>query len=79
MARVSQNISSFKDLTINFVQKGMEIKVSKKDLYENYQTVVEKLHEIVQGVSTKGVERWEGAKTTTVNLYNSVLNRIKQK
>jgi hypothetical protein len=57
----------------------MEIKVSKKDLYENYHTVVEKLNEIVQGVSTKGVERWEGAKTTTVNLYNSVLKRIKEK
>lgn len=79
MARVSQNISSFKNFTISFVQKGMEIKVSKKDLYENYHTVVEKLNEVVQGVSTKGVERWEGAKTTTVNLYNSVLKRIKEK
>ncbi len=57
----------------------MEIKVSKKDLYENYHTVVDKLQEVIQGVSTKGVEKWEGAKTTTVNLYNSVLNRIKQK
>lgn len=57
----------------------MEIKVSKKDLYENYQTVVEKLQEVIEGVSNKGVEKWEGAKTTTVNLYNTVLNRIRQK
>jgi hypothetical protein len=40
LARVGQNITSFRQLTVSFVQKGMEIKISKRDLFENYHTVV---------------------------------------
>lgn len=79
LARVGQNITSFKQFTINFVQKGMEIKISKRDLFENYHTVVEKLTEIVRGVSTKSIEQWNDTKSKTINLYHSVLNRIKEK
>lgn len=76
---MGQNLSSFRQLTVNFVQKGMEISISKRDLFENYHTVVEKLSEIVRGVSTKGIEQWNDTKSKTVNLYHTVLNRIKEK
>lgn len=33
LARVSQNLSSFRQLTVSFVQKGMEIRISKRDLF----------------------------------------------
>ncbi len=33
LARVGENINSFKQLTIQFVQKGMEIKISKRELF----------------------------------------------
>jgi hypothetical protein len=55
LARVGENINSFKQLTVQFVQKGMEIKISKRELFENYNNVVEKLTRIVQGVSTKSI------------------------
>lgn len=58
MKRVANNIASFKQFTISFVQKGMEIKISKKDFYQNYVTIMEKLTEIVRGVSTKSIEQW---------------------
>lgn len=40
---------------------------------------MEKLSEIVRGVSTKGIEQWNDTKSKTVNLYHTVLNRIKEK
>jgi len=79
MKRVSTNIDSFKQFTISFVKKGMEIKISKKDLHQNFTTVSDKLVEIVKGVSEKSKEQWVEAKTKTMNLYNSVLTRIKEK
>jgi 7-cyano-7-deazaguanine synthase in queuosine biosynthesis len=41
--------------------------------------VVEKLAEIIRGVSTKSIEQWNDTKSKTVNLYHTVLNRIKEK
>lgn len=79
LARVSENINSFKQLTVQFVQKGMEIKISKRELFENYHNVVEKLTRIVKGVSTKSIEQWNDTKTKTISLYQKVLNRIKEK
>lgn len=76
---MGENINSIKQLTINFVQKGMEISISKKELFENYNSVVEKLTRIVQGVSTKSLEQWNDTKSKTLNLYHTVLNRIKEK
>lgn len=76
---MGQNLTSFRQLTVNFVQKGMEISISKRDLFENYHVVVEKLSEIVRGVSSKGMEQWNDTKSKTMNLYHTVLNRIKEK
>lgn len=57
----------------------MEIKISKRELFENYNTVVEKLTRVVQGVSSKSIEQWNDTKTKTINLYQKILNRIKEK
>jgi|JI9StandDraft_1071089.scaffolds.fasta_scaffold318382_1 hypothetical protein len=40
LEKVKANLGSFKQFTINFVQKGMEIKISKQDLLENYHHVM---------------------------------------
>lgn len=79
LSRVSSNIDSFKQFTVSFVKKGMEIKISRQDLQQNFTLVSDKLSEIVKGVSEKSVEQWTEAKSKTINLYNSVLARIKEK
>lgn len=79
LARVAENINCFKQFTIQFVQKGMEIQISKRELFENYNHVLEKLTRIVKGVSTKSIEQWNDTKTKTINLYQKVMNRIKEK
>lgn len=79
LEKVKENLGSFKQFTINFVQKGMEIKISRQDLIENYHHVMEKLSDIIQEVSSKSVEQWATTKTKTIDLYRSVLARIKEK
>lgn len=79
LEKVKTNLGSFRQFTINFVQKGLEIKISKQDLLENYHHVMQKLSEILNDVSTKSIEQWTETKTKTIDLYRSVLNRIKAK
>lgn len=52
--KVESNFSSFKELTLTFVQKGLEVKVSKKDLFENYHVIILKLSEILNEFTDKG-------------------------
>lgn len=79
LEKVKENLGSFKQFTINFVQKGMEIKISRQDLLENYHHVMEKLSELLKEVSSKSAEQWTSTKTKTLDLYRSVLTRIKEK
>jgi len=58
LEKVKENLGSFKQFTIRFVQKGLEIKISRQDLIENYHHITEKLSEILKEVSQKGVEQW---------------------
>jgi hypothetical protein len=37
------------------MQKGLEIKISKKDLAANYVTIMSCLTEVLKGVSTKSI------------------------
>ena len=57
----------------------MEIKISKEDLVENYHHIMEKLSELMKDVGEKGVSQWTETKTKTVDLYQTVLRRIKEK
>lgn len=72
-------MGNFKQFTVSFVQKGMEIKISRNDLIENYHHIMTMLTEVMKVVSEKSLEQWTSTKTKTVNLYNAVLNRIKDK
>lgn len=40
---------------------------------------MQKISEILSDVSTKSIEQWTETKTKTVDLYRSVLNKIKAK
>lgn len=68
-----------KQFTVSFVQKGMEIKISKEDLVENYHHIMEKLSEMARNGKEKSVEQWTSTKTKSIDLYKSVLRRIKEK
>lgn len=68
-----------KQFTVSFVQKGMEIKISKEDLVENYHHIMEKLSELMKDAGEKSVSQWTETKTKTVDLYQTVLRRIKEK
>jgi hypothetical protein len=61
------------------VQKGMEIKIAKKDLYENYKLLIEQLSLGLKEVGRKGKEEYFQKREKTMILYNTVLNRIKEK
>jgi len=79
LAKIKENMGNFKQFTVSFVQKGMEIKISRNDLIENYHHIMTMLTEVMKVVSEKSLEQWTSTKTKTVNLYNAVLNRIKDK
>ena len=53
--KIKENFGSIKQFTLNFVQKGLEIKISKKDLAENYHNIMKMLTEILKDVSTKSI------------------------
>lgn len=61
------------------VKKGLEIKVDKKSLYENYEIFSLKVLEMMRDMREKGTEKIVSAKQKTTRLYQSVLNRIREK
>ena len=46
--KVKDKFGCLKQFTVSFVQKGMEIKISKKDLTGNYHLIMEKLAELMK-------------------------------
>ena len=54
---MKENFGSLKQLTVNYVQKGLEIKVSKKDLAQNYNHIMNILAGILKDVSNKSFEQ----------------------
>lgn len=77
--KFKENLGEFKQFTINFYNKGLEVKISRDDLTQNYRHVVEKISEIMKDANEKRVTQWTVAKTRTASLYQTVLNRIKEK
>jgi ElaB/YqjD/DUF883 family membrane-anchored ribosome-binding protein len=57
----------------------MEIKINKEDLMNNYQKIMSKLSELMSEVGEKGAEHWFETKNKTVDLYQTVLRRIREK
>ena len=79
MQKIKSNMNSFKNLTVNFVQKGFEVKMEKKEFFQNFMLIYEKLSIVMKEMSTKSIEQWTETKTKTMNLYNSIVKRIKEK
>lgn len=77
--QLKEKLSCLKQFTVNFAKKGMEIQISKDDLIENYHHIMEKLPELMKEAGHKGASQWSETKTKTINLYEKVLNRIKEK
>ena len=77
--QLKENFGCLKQFTVSFVKKGMEIKISKEDLCENYHNIMEKLSELMKEVGEKSKTQWTETKTKTVDLYQTVLRRIKEK
>lgn len=57
----------------------MEIKINKEDLMNNYHKIMSKLSELMQEVGEKGATQWFETKNKTVDLYQTVLRRIREK
>lgn len=57
----------------------MEIKVSREDLVKNYHNIITKLSELMREAGVKGVEQISSTKNKTIDLYQNVLRRIKEK
>lgn len=53
---VLEGIDSFKDFTIKIVNKGLEIRVDRKSLVENYDQFAVKFLEVVKEIREKGEE-----------------------
>ena len=51
-------MNSFKNLTVNFVQKGFEVKMEKKEFFQNFMLIYEKLSIVMKEMSTKSIEQW---------------------
>jgi len=76
---LKEKLSCLKQFTVNFAKKGMEIKISKEDLVENYHHIMEKLPELMKEAGEKSATQWSATKSNTINLYEKVLRRIKEK
>lgn len=52
--KINSGMENFKQLTVKVVRKGLEIKVDKRSLYENYETFSLKLLELIREMREKG-------------------------
>jgi hypothetical protein len=52
--KINSGMENFKELTVKVVKKGLEIKVDKKSLYENYEIFLLKVLEVIREMRQKG-------------------------
>lgn len=77
--KVLEGIDSFRDFTVRVVNKGLEIRVDRKSLVENYDQFALKFLEIVKEVREKSEENITQIKNKSKDLYKEVVNRIRAK
>ena len=77
--KVKEKFGCLKQFTISFVQKKMEIKISREELVQNYHQIMTKLSELMKEAGVKGAEQISSTKNKTIDLYQNVLRRIKEK
>lgn len=78
-SKISEGIKTFKDLKVKVVQKGLEIKVDGQSLRQNYQQFAIKFLDVVKSMKLKSAENIVSAKQRSINMYNEIINRIKEK
>lgn len=66
-----------KRMTVSVVQKGLEIKVDRKSLIENYDKFTGKFLETVRNMKEMGEGNIEEVKKKSRNLYEDVIRRIR--
>jgi hypothetical protein len=66
-------------MRVKVVQKGLEIKIDGKSLRENYDIFAIRFLDVMKSMKERGTENIVSAKQRSINLYNEVINRIKQK
>lgn len=69
----------FRNMSVKVMDGILEFRIKKDEFIGNFYTVIEKLGEIVSGVKERGVEKLQCAKRETMDLYESVLRRIREK
>ena len=79
LAKIKESYGFLKQVGIKFVQRGMEIKFTKKDLLDNYHCIMQKTSVFAQEVKAISTQACVETKGQAVDLYESVLNRIKEK
>ena len=57
----------------------MELRVKKDEFVGNFYGAIEKFGSIVGEVREKGAEKWECTRKETVDMYEAVMRRIKEK
>ena len=77
--KITERIQSFREMSVRVVEKGLEIKVDGKSLRENYDVFAMKFLEVMKSMKEKGAENIVSAKQRSIDMYNEVINRIKQK
>ena len=70
-------MENFKEFTVKVVKKGLEIKVDKQSLYQNYELFSLKVLQVIREMREKGAERIVSVKQKTSEMYRNVLNRIR--
>lgn len=60
--RITAGMENFRDLTVKVVRKGLEIKVDRRSLYENYEVFSLRVLELMREMREKGTQRFISVK-----------------
>lgn len=76
---IRDHVDSLKKLTVEVVQKGLEIKVDRESVMTNIDFFGVKLMEGIKMMKEKGEGNIQEVKSRSTNLYKEVIRRIKEK
>lgn len=77
--KVFEGIDLFKKFTIKIVNRGMEIRVDRQSLMENYDKFAVHLLELIKEVREKGEDNIGEIKKKSRDLYKEVVSRVRAK
>lgn len=77
--RLFEGIDSFKRLTVQAVNKGLEVRVDRQFLVENFDKVALNLTQVLKEVKEKSEGNIVEIKKKSKDLYKTVLERIRAK